>query len=101
MSEEPALERVLRITQERGDIYGDFLTNHERIALGFTAIFGVPVTPRQAILAMDWVKTCRLIQSPDHQDSIDDKLGYTHGYDEIGRSERYNETQAAPRCVNT
>jgi hypothetical protein len=85
---EAAIDRVRNLTKQRGDAYGDFESNHRRIAAGWSEIFGVEVTPLQAMLAMDWVKSCRLIVTPDHQDSIDDKLGYMHGYDEVNRGSR-------------
>ena len=35
------------------------------------------ITPAHVTLMMDWVKTSRLIETIDHEDSWIDKAGYT------------------------
>ena len=65
------------ITGVRNTNYGPPEENFRRIAAGWSVIFGAPVTPRQVVLAMDWVKTARLVHSPDHEDSWIDKIGYS------------------------
>lgn len=57
--------------------YGDAAENFDRIAHGWSEILGHDVTRVQVALCMDWLKTCRLITSPDHRDSWIDKLGYS------------------------
>lgn len=57
--------------------YGDAAENFDRIAHGWAEILGHDVTRVQVALCMDWLKTCRLITSPDHRDSWIDKLGYS------------------------
>jgi hypothetical protein len=47
------------------------------ISKGWSVIFGVNVAPEKVALAMDWLKTCRLINSPEHVDSWIDKVGYS------------------------
>tara|TARA_R110000824_G_scaffold102941_2_gene244888 strand:- start:4799 stop:5074 length:276 start_codon:yes stop_codon:yes gene_type:complete len=64
------------INGDRADRYGDCLENFENIAAGWSVILGVTVTPGQVALALDWMKTCRIVQTPDHKDSWVDKLGY-------------------------
>jgi hypothetical protein len=65
----------------RGD-YGHPLDNFENIAQGFAVIFkDGTFTAEKVALAMDWVKTCRLIHTPGHRDSIVDKAGYTRTYE--------------------
>lgn len=49
--------------------------NLERIAVGWTEIFGVTVTPRQVGLAMVWLKIARDIATPKH-DNLVDGAGY-------------------------
>ena len=64
------------ITGPRAKAYGNAHKNFSNIAAGWSVIFDAPVTPRQVALAMDWVKTARLVQSPAHYDSWADKAGY-------------------------
>jgi len=65
------------VSGDRHDDYGDAVVNFDRIATGWSVILGTDVTPVQVALCMDWVKTARLIQSPDHADSWVDKAGYS------------------------
>jgi len=65
------------INGDRQEDYGDAADNFDRIATGWSVILGTDVTPVQVALCMDWVKTARLIQSPDHADSWIDKAGYS------------------------
>lgn len=65
------------INGQRHEDYGTASENFDRIATGWMEILHTPVTRAQVALCMDWLKTCRLITSPDHRDSWIDKLGYT------------------------
>ncbi len=65
------------IDGDRHRDYGDARDNFRRIAAGWEVILGVDVTPAQVALCMDWVKTARLVQTPNHADSWVDKAGYT------------------------
>jgi len=71
------------LVAERGRAYGHPRPNHERIAALWSVILGVPVTPEQAALCMIQVKVSRLMQTPDHADSIDDVAGYAEVYRQI------------------
>lgn len=71
------------LVEERGRSYGHPRPNHERIAALWSVILGVPVTPEQVALCMIQVKVSRLMQSPDHADSIDDIAGYAEVYRQI------------------
>ena len=71
------LEAKDLITSDRAKDYGDAHQNFLNISKGWSVIFGVNVTPEKVALAMDWVKTCRLITSPEHMDSWIDKVGYS------------------------
>ncbi len=64
------------ISGDRHDKYGDARDNFANIAAGWQVIFGVDVTAEQVALAMVWVKTARLLQTPDHADSWIDMAGY-------------------------
>lgn len=65
------------INGDRAKNYGDAAENFANIAAGWSVILGVDVTPAQVALCMDWVKTARLIKTPDHEDSWVDKAGYS------------------------
>jgi hypothetical protein len=67
----------------RGSAYGSPLINHQRIADLWSAYLRVNVTPEQAAMCMALVKVARLIQSPDHADSIHDLAGYVEVYRQI------------------
>jgi hypothetical protein len=62
---------------DRAKDYGDAHQNFLNISKGWSVIFGVNVAPEKVALAMDWLKTCRLINSPEHVDSWIDKVGYS------------------------
>ena len=81
---EPVLAEAARLTTEdRQAVYSDSWTNHSRIAALWSPILGVEVTPEQAALCMIQVKVSRLIQTPDHRDSVVDIAGYANVYAEI------------------
>lgn len=61
----------------RSELYGTPERNLEQIAAGWSVILGMTVEPYQVALCMDWLKTCRLLQKPEHRDSWVDKAGYT------------------------
>lgn len=65
---------------ERGEVYGDPLDNHRRIASLISAWLGHKVKPSDVAMMMVMVKQGRLIQTPDHGDSIDDAAVYLDFY---------------------
>lgn len=68
--------------EERGKVYGHPLPNHIRIARFFQACLGdklqsgVIITPDDAVRMMIGVKLARLIETPNHEDSMLDICGY-------------------------
>ena len=64
------------INGDRHKDYGDASDNFRRIAAGWSEIVGKEIKPHEVALMMDWLKTCRLITSPDKEDSWVDKIGY-------------------------
>ena len=68
---------------QRGEAYGHPLPNHLRISRLWSVVLGVDVTPAQAALCMALVKVSRLVQTPDHADSIHDLAGYAEVYRQI------------------
>lgn len=69
----------------RAEAYGPPEVNFARIARGWEVIFGIDVQPHQVALAMDWLKTCRLLQDPTAQDGWVDKAGYAACGSEVAR----------------
>ena len=71
------------ISGDRAKDYGDAYDNHGRIAEGWNIILRGALndpgylTPAHVALMMDWVKTSRLLETIDHEDSWIDKAGYT------------------------
>ncbi len=61
---------------ERAKDYGDAYEMHRRIAAGWSEILGVRVEPHEVALCMSWVKTSRLVETPDHDDSYVDGVAY-------------------------
>lgn len=76
MDKKELLETALATVANRGGDYGDVYTNHERIAVLWTVIFGREVKAHQVAMAMAAVKLARLVETPDHQDSWIDLAGY-------------------------
>jgi len=62
--------------KERGEKYGSMLDNHIRIARLWSVLLDTEVTPEQVALCMIAVKQARLMETPDHDDSWQDILGY-------------------------
>lgn len=77
------LEEVKGVLHERGSVYGSSRTNHERISELWSAYLGDYISPMQASMCMLLVKVSRLTESPSHQDSIKDILGYAAIYNEL------------------
>tara|TARA_R110000751_G_scaffold36138_1_gene88565 strand:+ start:6967 stop:7254 length:288 start_codon:yes stop_codon:yes gene_type:complete len=71
------------VTGDRAKDYGDALENFERIADGWDIIASQAyktherITAPHVALMMDWVKTARLLNNLDHEDSWIDKCGYS------------------------
>jgi len=68
------------INGPRAKDYGDAYDNHQRIADGWNVIVNAAegnLTPAHVALMMDWVKTARLLETMDHEDSWIDKCGYS------------------------
>jgi hypothetical protein len=65
------------INGDRQEEYGPPNKNFKDIAVGWSIIFDKEVEPFEVALAMDWVKTCRALKSPELEDSWIDKAGYS------------------------
>ena len=64
------------INGDRARDYGDAAENFLRIAALWKPILGVNVTATDVALCLAQLKIARLIQSPTHQDSWVDAVGY-------------------------
>ena len=76
------LQKTADVVKDRGQDYGSILDNHTRIARLWSVLLKIDVTPEQVALCMIAVKQARLMETPDHEDSIQDILGYTLTYHE-------------------
>jgi hypothetical protein len=70
------LQKTADVVKERGEKYGSMLDNHIRIARLWSVLLDTEVTPEQVALCMIAVKQARLMETPDHDDSWQDILGY-------------------------
>ena len=74
---ENVLKRANDVVAERGKVYGHPLKDFRRIALIWSGILGITVTPDRVAMCMMGVKMSRLVETPGHADSILDIAGYT------------------------
>ena len=76
MKREQVLQKAFNLVHgPRAEKYGPPLTNHERIAAGWSVIFEQDVTPSQVVKALIWLKLARLVYGND-EDSWVDIAGY-------------------------
>lgn len=71
------------VDADRQVTYGHPRDDFAKTALMWSAIFGVDVTVEQVALAMCCVKISRLLQTPDHRDSVVDLAGYARTYEKV------------------
>ena len=60
----------------KGKVYGHPLKNFHNIAWGWNALEKCKDDEVRVALGLIWLKMCRLIETPDHKDTIDDIAGY-------------------------
>lgn len=65
------------VIQERGAIYGHPLDNFQRVAMMKMVVKDCSDPIVRHVLEMICVKVCRLVETPDHLDSLIDIAGYT------------------------
>ena len=88
IKKEDTLNKALAAVKDRGESYGTVQENFQRIADFWTVWLmhtgkltpGQQITPRDVAMLNDLQKTARLIETPDHADSIVDKAGYAACY---------------------
>ena len=87
MKREQVLQKALNLVHgPRAEKYGPPLTNHERIAAGFSVIFNQEVKPSQVVQALIWLRIARLVNAND-EDSWIDIAGYAAIGSEIADDE--------------
>ena len=87
MKREQVLQKAFKLVHgPRAKKYGPPLTNHQRIAAGFSVIFDQEVTPSQVVKALIWLKIARLVNAND-DDSWVDIAGYAAIGSEIADDE--------------
>ena len=79
MSKDSTKEALNSVLKERQKNYGNALENFEKIGKIWAALLGLPepIEPHQVALLMDALKTVRVFDRPEHEDSWIYKLGYT------------------------
>ena len=75
-----------QILEQRQEDYGDAKEAFTRIGRGIGAILNIPdVSATNVALIADFIKTIRVSNNPEHEDSWLDKQGYTkHGMEIVG-----------------
>lgn len=68
---------------ERERKYGPPGKDWERTAGMWSSLLGVKITAQQAMLMMICVKLSRLMETPEHHDSMVDVIGYMICYDRL------------------
>ena len=97
MNKNQLLDACKVALNSRGQHYGKVLENHNRIAKIWSLIIGSEVTEEQVALMMVGLKVARLIETPDHQDSILDIAGYAAVMSEcIEEKKTKNQTEPQP-----
>ena len=77
-------ERIDGILAERQNDYGDAREAFTAIGRVWGALLKIEdIQAHEVALMLDALKSVRLMHSPDHRDSIDDKFGYLTHYREI------------------
>ena len=82
------LQKTAEVIKERGESYGSIVENHTRIAKMWSVILDKYVTTEQVALCMIAVKQARLMETPDHVDSVQDILGYALTYYECANAKK-------------
>jgi Domain of unknown function (DUF6378) len=83
MSQSILMQADAIVNGPRQEAYGSPLVNHQRIADLWSVILGKEVQPHEVALCMVATKMARLMQTPDHEDSVLDIAGYAQVYSYI------------------
>jgi len=72
----PVMTDTQELVTEKGKVYGHPLDNFRDAQWGNTVIDKCKDDEVRFALSMIWLKICRLVETPDHKDTIDDIAGY-------------------------
>lgn len=75
--------KAQELLDSREEVYGDRVTNMERVAQVFSGILGTEVRADQVPLLMVGYKTVRASQTPDYEDNVKDIEGYAIMFREV------------------
>ena len=70
------LERAASVVARRRGEYGEPVDLFERVAVRWSQVLGIEVTPAQVIICLIDLKVVRVGHNPRHLDSITDIAGY-------------------------
>ena len=70
------LERAASVVAARREEYGAPKDLFERVAVRWSQVLGVPVTPAQVIVCLIDLEVTRLAHQPRHLDSVTDIAGH-------------------------
>ena len=89
---EDILDEARQTCRERGEDYGDPLSDFTKIAHLWDIIFkeSAPIKPQQVALAMILLKIARITQNPEyyHRDSVLDIIGYANCLDKVAPTQK-------------
>jgi hypothetical protein len=71
-----ALKEAAATIAARGETYGDPIENMNRTANLWGGVLTRPVSASQVALCMIQLKIARLMETPNHKDSVVDIMGY-------------------------
>ena len=72
----PVMTDAQELVAEKGKVYGHPLDNFRDAQWGSAVIDKCKDDEVRFALGMIWLKICRLVETPDHKDTIDDIAGY-------------------------
>jgi Domain of unknown function (DUF6378) len=76
MTAEQLLEQASSIVRDRRRTYGQPRDLLERVAIRWSQVLGITITPGEVIVCLIDLKVARLTHDPRHLDSIIDIAGY-------------------------
>jgi Domain of unknown function (DUF6378) len=76
MTAEQLLEQAASVVRDRRRTYGQPRDLFERVAIRWSQVLGITVTPSEVIVCSIDLKIARLTPDPGHLDSITDIAGY-------------------------
>jgi hypothetical protein len=85
MTGEELLHEAAAIVRERRRLYGEPAALFEHVAVRWSQVLKVEVTPAQVCVCLLDLKLARLAHDPAHLDSLVDVVGYAACMAEAGR----------------